>query len=723
MFSLNDKKMPLTKEQVLKQYYGYDTFRPLQADIIDWILYGQDAMVLMPTGGGKSVCFQIPALMMQGLTLVISPLIALMHDQVQALKANGIAAEYLNSSLTGQQQSAIERRVNDGSLKLLYISPEKLFTQGYLDWIKSLNISLFAIDESHCVSTWGHDFRPEYANLHVLKQAFPNVPMVALTATADRVTRKDILTQLGIPEAKTYISSFDRPNLSLSVLPGRNRIKIIQNFIAERPRQAGIIYCLSRKNTETVAEALQKAGIKAKFYHAKLPPDERAKVQDAFLRDDVQVIVATIAFGMGIDKSNVRWVIHYSMPSNVESFYQEIGRSGRDGVKADTLLFYSYNDLLVRKDMIAGSELPAEMKEVQNAKLDRMKQYAEAEICRRRILLSYFNEEVTKDCGNCDVCKNPPMRFDATLLAQKALSGVARTGEKVAMGMLVDILRGSNNKRLIDHRYHELKTFGVGKELKADEWADYLQQMLNSGVMDIAYDEGHAYKLNNASWAILKEGRKVQLVRYKAFEERQAIREAEVPKEKTKKEIIRDTLFERLRELRKRLADEKNMPPFVIFSDATLSDMSQKKPLTQADMLNVSGVGEMKYQQYGETFIREIASFLKTVPSVSSASLGINTHEFTFKLYQEGNSVEEIAEIRGLNVGTVISHLSKMYEEGKPINPWAFINQSEYREILGAAKAMGVKKGDGMKALFEAMDMKYGYDKIKVAFAISEKEG
>jgi ATP-dependent DNA helicase RecQ len=659
---------------------------------------------------------------MQGLTLVISPLIALMHDQVQALKANGIAAEYLNSSLTGQQQSAIERRVNDGSLKLLYISPEKLFTQGYLDWIKSLNISLFAIDESHCVSTWGHDFRPEYANLHVLKQAFPHVPMVALTATADRVTRKDILTQLGIPEAQTFISSFDRPNLSLSVLPGRNRIKIIQNFITERPRQAGIIYCLSRKNTETVAEALQKAGIKAKFYHAKLPPDERAKVQDAFLRDDVQVIVATIAFGMGIDKSNVRWVIHYSMPSNVESFYQEIGRAGRDGVKADTLLFYSYNDLLVRKDMIAGSELPAEMKEVQNAKLDRMKQYAEAEICRRRILLSYFNEEVSQDCGNCDVCKNPPMRFDATLLAQKALSGVARTGEKVAMGMLVDILRGSNNKRLIDHRYHELKTFGVGKELKADEWADYLQQMLNSGVMDIAYDEGHAYKLNNASWAILKEGRKVQLVRYKAFEERQAIREAEVPKEKTKKEIIRDALFERLRELRKRLADDKNLPPFVIFSDATISDMSQKKPLTQAEMLNVSGVGEMKYQQYGEIFLREIASFLKTVPGVNSASLGINTYEFTFKLYQEGNTVEEIAEIRGLNTGTVVSHLSKLYEEGKPINPWAFINQSEYREILGAAKAMGVKKGDGMKALFEAMDMKYGYDKIKVAFAIFEKE-
>jgi ATP-dependent DNA helicase RecQ len=606
--------MPLTKEQVLKQYYGYDKFRPLQADIIDWVLYGQDAMVLMPTGGGKSVCFQIPALIMQGLTLVISPLIALMHDQVQALKANGIPSAYLNSSLDGNQQAIIERQVRDGDLKLLYISPEKLFTQGYLDWIKSLNISLFAVDESHCVSTWGHDFRPEYTKLHVLKEAFPNVPVIALTATADRVTRKDILTQLGIPEAKTFISSFDRPNLSLSVLPGRNRVKIIQSFITERPRQPGIIYCLSRKNTETVAEALQKAGIKAKFYHAGMPAADRSKVQDAFIRDDVQVIVATIAFGMGIDKSNVRWVIHYSMPSNVESFYQEIGRAGRDGVKAETLLFYTYQDVMMRKDMIANSELPAEMKEVQNAKLDRMKQYAEAEICRRRILLSYFNEEVTRDCGNCDVCKNPPMRFDATLLAQKALSAMARTNEKVAMTMVIDILRGSNNKRIIDNRYHEIKTFGAGKELKADEWADYLQQMLNSGVMDIAYDEGHAYRLNNASWAVLKEGRKVQLVRYKPFDERQAEREAAVvPKEKTKKEVIKDALFEKLRELRKRLADDKNIPPFVIFSDATLSDMSQQKPLTQEAMLNVSGVGQMKYQQYGEVFIHEIKAFLKSV--------------------------------------------------------------------------------------------------------------
>ncbi|MEA5402420.1 DNA helicase RecQ [Arcicella sp. DC2W] len=713
--------MSLTKEQILKQYYGYNAFRPLQAEIIDWVLYGQDAMVLMPTGGGKSLCFQIPALVMQGLTLVISPLIALMHDQVQALKANGIAAEYVNSSLTSQEQSTIERQCRNGELKLLYISPEKLFTQGYLEWILSLNISLFAVDESHCVSTWGHDFRPEYTKLSVLKKALPNVPMIALTATADKVTRKDILTQLGIPEAKIFISSFDRPNLSLSVQAGRNRIKIIQNFITERPRQCGIIYCLSRKNTETVAEALRKVGINAKYYHAGMPAQERSEVQNQFIQDDIQVIVATIAFGMGIDKSNVRWVIHYSMPSNVESFYQEIGRAGRDGVKSDTLLFYTYNDLLVRKDMIANSELPAEMKEVQVAKLDRMKQYSEAEICRRRILLSYFNEEVTNDCGNCDVCKNPPIRFDATLIAQKALSAIARTGENVAMSMLIDILRGSNNRRIIEHKYHEIKTFGAGKELKADEWADYLQQMLNSGVMDIAYDEAHAYKLNNASWAILKEGRKVQLVRYRPFEEKQAEREANIPKEKSKREIIKDELFERLRVLRKQIADEKNIPPFVVFSDATLSDMAQKKPLNQLEMFNVSGVGEQKYRQFGEVFLKEIRDFLRTIPK-GSTSTGIDTFHYTFQLYKEGLSVEEIAEQRNLNPVTIFSHLAKLYEDGEDINISAFITETEYQQIIGAAKIMNVKKGDPIKPLFEAMDARFEYHKIRIALLIAEKK-
>ncbi len=710
-----------TKEQVLKHYFGYDRFRPLQAEIIEWVLAGNDAMVLMPTGGGKSICFQVPALLHQGLTLVISPLIALMHDQVQALQANGIAAAYINSTLGASEISEIERSARNGTLKLLYISPEKLFTGGYLTWLCSLNIKLIAVDESHCVSVWGHDFRPEYAQLSVLKKQMPHVPIMALTATADRVTRKDILTQLGIPDAKVFISSFDRPNLSLAVEAGRNRLKTIIKFVAERPRKAGIVYCLSRKNTEQVAEGLQKAGIKAQFYHAGLPANERATIQDKFLRDDIQVICATIAFGMGIDKSNVRWVIHYSMPSNVESYYQEIGRAGRDGEKSDTLLFYSYNDLLVRKDMIAQSELPPEMKEIQMAKLDRMKQFAEAEICRRRVLLSYFNEEVTEDCHNCDVCRNPPVRFDASIIAQKALSAIVRTNEKIAMTMVIDILRGSNNRKIIEHRYHEIKTFGVGKELRNEEWADYLQQMLNLGVMDIAYDEQHVYKLNTSSWAVLRGERKVSLVRFRSFDERQLEREVQVPKEKNKREIIKDELFERLRQLRKDIADERDIPPFVVFSDATLSDMAQKKPISEREMLEVSGVGEAKYRQFGERFMKEIRDFLKTIPK-SSVSAGIDTVQYTYQLYQEGHAIEEISMIRSLNQTTIYSHLAKLYEEGKAIDVWRFISRNEYREIMGAAHVIGAKKTDPLKPLYEAMDGKYEYHKIRLALTIWEKE-
>ncbi len=713
--------MPLNKEQVLKQYFGYDKFRPLQADIIDWVLYGQDCMVLMPTGGGKSICFQVPALIFQGLTVVISPLIALMHDQVQALQANGVSAAYINSTLGYSEQQQIEKSCRDGSLKLLYISPEKLFAPGYLDFIKSLTISMFAIDESHCVSTWGHDFRPEYTQLHVLKNAFPNVPVIALTATADKVTRKDILTQLGIPEAKTFISSFDRPNLSLAVLPGRNRLQIIHRFIADRPRQIGIIYCLSRKNTETVAEALQKLGVKAKHYHAGMPAAERAKVQNDFIRDELDVIVATIAFGMGIDKSNVRWVIHYSMPSNVESFYQEIGRAGRDGLKSDTLLFYSYSDIIVRKDMIGSSDLPPEMKEVQLAKLDRIKQYSEAEICRRRILLSYFNEEITQDCGNCDVCKNPPVRFDATLTAQKALSAIARTGERVAMGMLIDILRGSNNRKIIENKYHEIKTFGAGKDLKMEEWAEYLQQMLNSGVMDIAYDEGHSYKLNNASWAVLKEGRKVNLVRFRPFDEKMAQREEEMSASKTKREVIKDALFEKLRELRKKLADAQNIPPFVVFSDATLSDMAQKRPINRVQMMAVSGIGEQKFRMYGEQFINEILDFARQNTETGTRIVKGMTYIDTMDLYDKGLSLEEIAQARGLNPVTILSHLIKSKDEGRnDIDLTKFIAAKAVKEIVGAAKTLGIKKNDALKPLFEAMDEKYQYHEIRLALAISE---
>ncbi len=710
--------MSLSKEQILKQYFGYDTFRPLQAEIIDWVVSGNDCMVLMPTGGGKSVCYQIPALMKDGITLVISPLIALMKDQVQALRANGIQAAYFNSTLSSAEQYAVEKQCHAGEIKLLYIAPEKLFSSGSMDFVRSLNINLFAIDESHCVSVWGHDFRPEYTQLHVLKTAFPDVPMVALTATADRVTRRDVLKQLGIPEARVFEASFDRPNLSLNVLPGRNRIKVIEQFINDHPNQSGIIYCLARKTTEDIAQKLQAKGINARHYHAKMPPDERSAVQDAFIRDDVQVMVATIAFGMGIDKSNVRWVMHYNMPSNVESFYQEIGRSGRDGLKANTLLFYSFADWMMRRDMIENSELPQHMKDIQFAKLDRMKQYAEADHCRRRILLSYFNETVERDCGNCDVCRNPRSKFDSTIPAQKALSAIARTDEKIAMGLLIDILRGSHNRNVTERGYDKIKTFGAGRDLRAEEWADYLTQMLNSGVVDIAYDEAHALKLNEISWRVLRGERKVELVRFESYEDKRKRQEEQAEPVKTKKEVIRDELFERLRQLRKRFADELNVPPFVVFSDATLSDMAEKRPVNRIQMLQVSGVGETKFVHYGEAFINEILNYAreKTAPGtrIVSGMTYIETHD----LYKQGLTPQQIAQRRNLNELTIYSHLAKLYEDGQDIDLWQYLTKSEYRTIIEAAEHLQMTQTTALKPIFEHLEGHYEYYKLRIALAI-----
>lgn len=722
IFAQNPSNFSMTKEQVLKKYFGYDKFRPLQADIIDIILAKKDCMVLMPTGGGKSICFQVPALVMEGITIVISPLIALMQDQVQSLKANGVAAEFLNSSLSTVEQRTIEEKCQSGEIKLLYISPEKLFHNNYLSFIKTLNVNQIAIDESHCVSTWGHDFRPEYTKLNILKETFPNVPVAALTATADRVTRKDILAQLGVPEAKVFISSFDRPNLSLTVLPGRNRLKIMQEFVSKRPNQSGIVYCLSRKNTEDVAEGLRKVGIRAMHYHAGIDSKTRSEVQDAFIKDEIQVIVATIAFGMGIDKSNVRFVIHYSLPSNVESYYQEIGRAGRDGVKSDTLLFYSFGDIMTRKDMIQNSELPDEMKEVQFAKLDRMKQYAEAEICRRRILLSYFNEEAQNDCGNCDVCQNPPQKFDATIFAQKALSAIARTEEQAAMGMLIDVLRGSQNRNIFDRGYQNLKTFGAGKELKYEEWADYITQLLNSGVCDIAYDERHALKLNTVSWQVLKGEKKVNLVRFEAYDIKKARQEEAAPKEKTKREVIKDALFEKLRILRKKIADEQSVPPFIVFSDATLSDMAQKRPVNRFQMMGVSGVGEQKFRQYGEEFINEILSFTGENPGIGRVKQekGMTFLE-TFEMYKAGMSIDEMAAKRVLNPVTIVSHLVKLHQDGQDIDLKQYINTYEYNQIIAEAMKMNIQKGEAIKPLFEALEGVYDYAKLRIALALWEK--
>ena len=563
--------------QTLKTYFGYDSFRPLQEDIIRHLMDRKDALVLMPTGGGKSICYQLPALLSEGTAVVVSPLISLMKDQVETLCANGIAAGALNSNNDETENASLRRACMEGKLKLLYISPEKLLAEAnYL--LRDMHISLFAIDEAHCISQWGHDFRPEYTQMGILHQLFPQVPIIALTATADKITREDIIKQLHLNQPRIFISSFDRPNLSLTVKRGyqqKEKSKAILDFIARHPGESGIIYCMSRSKTETVAQMLQKQGIKSAVYHAGLSPARRDEAQDDFINDRVQVVCATIAFGMGIDKSNVRWVIHYNLPKSIESFYQEIGRAGRDGMPSDTLLFYSLADLILLTKFATDSG----QQSINLEKLQRMQQYAEADICRRRILLSYFGENTTCDCGNCDVCKNPPERFDGTIIVQKALSAIARSEQQIGTGILVDILRGNMSSEVTERGYHRLKTFGAGREVPARDWHDYLLQMLQLGYFEIAYNENNHLKITQSGTDVLFGRARALLVTIRREEAVQATRgrkrKATVPTKELPLGLPNTEsgeLFEALRTLRKRLADQEALPAYIVLSDK-VSDM------------------------------------------------------------------------------------------------------------------------------------------------------
>lgn len=690
----------------LKEHFGFEKFRPHQEAIIQTVLSGKDALAIMPTGGGKSICFQLPALLLPGITVVVSPLIALMKDQVDSLKANGIAACFINSTQNEQEQHLLIDGLRDNSIKLVYVAPESL---SYLDnAFNSLQISLIAIDEAHCISAWGHDFRPAYTNLGYLKNRFPTTPVLALTATADKATRTDIAQQLQLNDPTIYVSSFDRKNLSLEVRPALDRVRQIIDFVESKSNESGIVYCLSRKTTEELAQKLQQKGINAKAYHAGLDANLRSKTQEDFINDDCPIVCATIAFGMGIDKSNVRWVIHYNLPKNIEGYYQEIGRAGRDGLPSETILFESYADV-IQLQKFAGEGLNSE---VQLAKLERMKQYADALSCRRKILLSYFGELVTENCGNCDICKNPPVFFDGTILAQKALSAIVRLKEQEPLSVIIDFLRGSKNAYMYEKQYQDLKTYGIGVDISWYDWNQYLIQLINLGYCEIAFHQNNKILLTAFARKVLFEGQKVQLtsVVKKAVDYNES--------KSVKKRSTAKSLFDILRELRYAISKEEGVPAYAIFNDATLRQLENVRPMSESEFLTIDGVGKAKLEKYGAAFINAITTF-QQIKNVKAKKEG-STYKVTLELYQKGISVDEIASQRKLGISTVLSHIAKLYLDGHISDISAFVSFEEVNQIKAAQTA--IEPTTALKPYFDYFEEQMPYEKIRMGLAVLEKE-
>ena len=689
-------------QQILKSVYGYDSFRPLQKDIIDHVISGHDALVLMPTGGGKSVCYQIPALMLEGVAIVVSPLISLMKDQVDALQANGIAAEAMNSNNDEYANRIIRERCLRGEIKILYISPERLM--GEISWLQqNAHVSMFAIDEAHCVSQWGHDFRPEYMQLGTLKDSFPHVPILALTATADKITKADILEQLRLSEPRVFISSFDRPNLSLDVRKAyrkRERIRSILEVIARHTNESGIIYCLSRKGTEEMAAELKNHGISVGIYHAGLSAQERTQVQDDFINDRINVICATIAFGMGIDKSNIRFIIHNNLPKSIESFYQEIGRGGRDGLPTETILFYNLQDLITLRKFAEESG----QRDINIEKLSRMQEYAESQVCRRRIILNYFGETSDCSCGNCDVCKNPPQHFDGTIIVQKALSAIRRAEEQAGFTLVTDILKGRMSPVVVAKGFDKMKTFGAGRDITAGDWHAYLLQMLQRGYIEIAYNEDRHIKVTSLGEDVLFGRKRAELAVIVREDLRvtKRKRQEQLPDSSTQMQTADQQLFEKLRELRRTIANEIKKPAYIVLSDKSLQSLTMVKPTNLLLFGNCFGIGEHKKNLFGERFVDMICSHLgveRSSETLASAEILHSSDAIELPI-EESNSDKELSYMykqKQLHANAYApwsneeeSTLSFLYHQGKTVKELALILQRNEGSIRSRLRKIGL---------------------------------
>ncbi|MEI6221403.1 MAG: DNA helicase RecQ [bacterium] len=712
--------------EILQQYFGYTSFRPLQEEIIQDVLAKKDVFVLMPTGSGKSLCYQLPAIASEGVTVVVSPLIALMKDQVDGLQQNGVKAAFLNSSQTQAQQQQVLAAARNGELSLLYLAPERLAQPNFWQTLRGFPLTLFAIDEAHCISEWGHDFRPEYRQLSVVKKEFSTIPLIALTATATERVQADILIQLGLQNAKTYQASFNRPNLYYSVRPKKDAFDQIFDFIAEHPQQSGIIYCQSRKKVDGIAERLKANGIKALPYHAGLSDEVRRKNQEAFSRDNVDIIVATIAFGMGIDKPNVRFVIHYDLPANLERYYQETGRAGRDSLPSECLLFFSYGDKEAIEHFIRMKQDPKEQ-EIARAQLTQVVRYAEQRQCRRKSLLSYFGEEMQGEtCDNCDNCLSPDPTFDGTTLAQKIISCVVRTGERFGTGHVAKVLVGSKDKRVLENEHNKLTTYGIITDYSPQQIQAFTRQLAEQGCLEITQEKYPIVRLTGKSWDVLKNGLKVVLT--------QPQEPTELRQESTRPDFDRE-LFAALRVLRKRLADEKNVPPYIIFSDISLEEMAQYFPQTKEQFSTISGVGKQKLDWYGSLFLNEIEAYCtprniapkskavqnRTVRTIRKKTKPAKTETIshTMEMVRQGLSIEEIAKQRGIVSGTVASHIEKAVLAGDEITLDRFVMPEKQMVIR---KMLIDAAGGPITPIKELLGSAYSFEEIRLVRAVMAME-